>query len=167
MILPKHILGLYGAASLPVALSLFLLPEASLKSMHAPRSAGSDELMQLIVRWWGLAALTVPVACFVLILTGSERTHSIFLKYFAIPYQLWNAALSYKHYSLLLDRRLVKHESWLGPFHLNFLLSIVFVAVGAFALLNIRKGTEAVIENSPERVEEHIEKQAAQDTHVE
>jgi len=76
MILPKHILGLYGAASLPIALSLFLLPEASLKSMHAPRFAGSDELMQLIVRWWGLAALTVPCACFV---RGSTETASLLI----------------------------------------------------------------------------------------
>jgi len=94
-------------------------------------------------------------------LTGSERTHSIFLKYFAVPYQLWNAALSYKHYSLLLDKRLVKHESWLGPFHLNFLLSLVFVAMGVFALLNISKGMGA-IQSGPERVERN-----AQQTHAE
>lgn len=35
---------------------------------------------------------------------GTRVAQSLFLMLFAIPYQLWNAALSYKHYALLYSK---------------------------------------------------------------
>jgi len=132
LLLPRHVLMLEFALSLPVAIGLAFFPSFSLYNMKLISTPHADELQKLMAQWWGLASFALPAAFAIALWVGTERTQRKTVKYLVIPLALLHL------YMVTMHTRFVAHQGVLkGPWFGSFISMAIDVIVLGLSLLSM------------------------------